>query len=101
MKKAILLFVAGLLINSSCNNKDNQQQFQNQGTEKTRIEVCSECRGGGKLKCKKCDGTGTIKDPSSIFYEKYIDCDNCNGFGYFVCSKCGGNGYVTAKYNAE
>jgi molecular chaperone DnaJ len=71
------------------------------------VSVCEHCRGNGAepgtpiQTCKRCDGTGQLRQVSrSIFGQvvRAMPCDRCGGEGRIPetpCERCGGAGRVT------
>lgn len=47
---------------------------------------CSCCSGSGKMKCPRCDGTGSFTDGSKCYY--------CQGAGRVECKACDGTGII-------
>jgi len=69
-----------------------------------KYEICTKCRGTGKLICSKCSGTGRIDHVcSGPFVEKCKSCDGSgaisNGTEIVKCPKCNGRG--TTCYDCE
>lgn len=42
--------------------------------------------GTGRVKCRKCNGDGNLRDGRL--------CHSCNGSGRVDCNRCGGTGYI-------
>ena len=51
------------------------------------LRPCDACHGKGEHKCRRCNGTGKLRE-SSV-------CPDCNGKGWQKCETCGGKGKVT------
>lgn len=48
--------------------------------------TCSCCSGTGKMKCPRCDGTGSFTSGETCYY--------CQGSGKVECSGCNGKGII-------
>ncbi len=68
-----------------------------------RFIKCPSCNGTGKEEgtliviCKRCGGTGTIKNLRTGFLDT---CELCDGYGDIIlykCSNCGGNGRIRSS----
>ena len=55
---------------------------------------CSTCRGSGEIKCRQCDGTGTIIKIGFLGKETEETCYICKGNRYLKCPACEGSGKI-------
>jgi len=74
--------------------------------EYRRMDTCPSCKGNGAepgtepIRCRKCNGTGEIRQRLSSFMTNMVTvtaCDVCNGTGAEIpipCRTCGGEGRV-------
>src|SRR6056297_845216 len=86
---------------SVCKGKGGQICEDCKGTGQKNCDNCSN----GKVKCKKCMGTGELE--TEIEVEDYkgrtktlkskIKCVDCFGTGNLVCKKCGGSAKLYCK----
>ncbi|MFX0095778.1 MAG: hypothetical protein ACFFBD_28830 [Candidatus Hodarchaeota archaeon] len=71
-----------------------------------KLKPCAKCKGGGKIKCNSCQGSGklfaevnVIVDAQKPRKEKFgYQCGTCAGTGHVPCASCSGIGGQYSYY---
>lgn len=83
----------------SRNFKDIEKTIGSYKTPKSFNNVCPECDGEKKIRCRWCDGSGREQYEEGEYADgrpkiKTGQCRKCYGRGFFVCTTCNETGKV-------